>query len=112
MAAVPAVGGLEATDIQGVSALLKGEVDPAGEATVYRFEYVDQASFAASGFANAAVTPVTPVAAAAPHPARAALAGLVPDTTYRYRLTATQLVRLQRRRGHLRHHRGLRLPAG
>jgi hypothetical protein len=88
-AAPPAVSSLAATDIQGVSALLKGEVDPGGLVTTYRFEYVDQAGFAASGFAGAAVTPVAGAGSGAPHPARAALAGLAPSTTYHYRLTAT-----------------------
>jgi hypothetical protein len=88
-AAMPSVGGLGATDIQGVSALLKGEVDPGGEPTSYRFAYVDQAEFATSGFAGATVTAVAAAGAGAPHPARAALAALAPGTTYHYRLTAT-----------------------
>ena len=45
-AAVPTVGSLAATNIQGVSALLKGTVDPEGLPTTYHFEYVDQPSFA------------------------------------------------------------------
>ena len=84
-AAVPTVGSLAATDIQGVSALLKGEVNPQGEATTYRFEYSTQADF--SGAVQTAVTPVgsNPVS----HPARASVAGLAPSTTYHYRLVAT-----------------------
>lgn len=89
-AAVPAVSALGATDVQGVSALVKGEVDPQGLPTTYRFEYVDQAAFGASGFATALKTPAAPVGqGAGAHPARAALAGLAPGTAYRYRLVAS-----------------------
>jgi hypothetical protein len=89
-AAAPTVGALQATDIQGVSALIKGSVDPEGLATTYRFEYVNQAGFAASGFAGAAKTTTGPVGSGtAPFPARAAISGLAPSTTYHYRLTAT-----------------------
>jgi hypothetical protein len=84
-AAVPTVSGLDATDLQGVSALLKGTVDPQGLGTTYRFEYTDQAGFAAA--TRTATT--TAGQGSGPHPARAAIAGLSPDTTYRYRLTAT-----------------------
>ena len=89
-AAVPTVINLSATDVQGVSALLKGEVDPEGLATVYRFEYVSEAAFAGGGFTGASHTPLTPAGqGAGPHPARAAISGLAPDTAYRYRLVAT-----------------------
>ncbi|HEX5712537.1 MAG TPA: hypothetical protein VFX85_04400 [Solirubrobacterales bacterium] len=89
-AAPPTVGSLAAADLQGVSALLKGSVDPGGLATSYRFEYIDQEGFAASGFAGAIESGPAPAGAgSAPHPARAAIAGLRPSTTYRYRLTAT-----------------------
>jgi hypothetical protein len=84
-AAVPTVSSLAASNIQGISALLKGEVDPQGLTTTYRFEYSAQASFAG------AVKTATATAGqgSGPHPARAAIAGLTPDTTYHYRLVAT-----------------------
>jgi hypothetical protein len=89
-AAVPTVADPDATDIQGVSALLKGEVDPQGLATTYRFEYVDQATFTGSGFTNATKTPsVTAGSGSGPRPARASISGLTPATTYHYRLVAT-----------------------
>jgi hypothetical protein len=89
-AAPPTLGAIEATNIQGVSALLKGTVDPEGEATTYRFEYVDDAGFAANGFAAAPTTPPAPAGSGAdPHPARAAISALAPDTTYHYRLVAS-----------------------
>ncbi len=89
-AAAPTLGAVTATDIQGVSALLVGTVNPQGLATTYHFQYVDDAGFAGSGFAAAAVTP----AAAAgdggeARPARAAISGLRPDTVYHYRLLAS-----------------------
>jgi hypothetical protein len=84
-AAVPAVASLQATDIQGVSASLKGTVDPEGLATTYRFEYSTQASFA-----GALQTPLTSAGqGTGPHPARAAIAALSPNTTYHYRLVAS-----------------------
>jgi hypothetical protein len=89
-AAVPIVGSPAATDIQGVSTLLKGEVDPQGLATTYRFEYIDLAGFAAEGFAGATTTAAASAGSdSAAHPARAAIAGLAPATTYHYRLLAT-----------------------
>jgi hypothetical protein len=89
-AAVPTVGALGATDLQGVSALVKGAVDPQGLATTYRFEYVDQAAFGANGFTGATSTASASAGqASGAHPARAALAGLAPSTTYHYRLVAT-----------------------
>jgi hypothetical protein len=90
LAAAPALGPLEATDVQGVSALLEGTANPEGLPTTYRFEYVDQAGFAASGFAAAVKTPTAAAGQGSePHPARAAISGLAPATTYHYRLVAT-----------------------
>ncbi len=84
-AAVPTVGAVSATNIQGVSALLKGTVDPEGLPTTYYFEYGTQA-----GFAGAARTAVASAGSGSdPHPARAAISGLTPSTTYHYRLVAT-----------------------
>lgn len=89
-AAVPTVAGLGATDIQGVSATLTGDVGPQGLATTYRFEYVDQATFGTSGFSAAVKTPTAAAGqGGGAHPARAALAGLAASTAYRYRLVAT-----------------------
>ena len=86
----PTLGPVSAINLQGVSALLVGSVDPEGLATTYRFQYVTDASFNASGFAKASATPLTTVGSgSAPRPARAAIAGLAPATTYHYRLLAT-----------------------
>jgi hypothetical protein len=88
-AAVPILGPVSATNLQGVSALLRGTVDPQGEATSYGFEYVEETSFATSGFEGATKTPLAPAGSTVPHPARAAISGLSPETTYRYRLVAS-----------------------
>jgi hypothetical protein len=84
-AAVPTLGPATATNIQGVSALLKGTVDPEGLATTYYFEYATQASFAGAVRTPAALAG----SGGAPHPARAAVSGLAPGTTYHFRLVAT-----------------------
>lgn len=84
-AATPTLGAVSATDIQGVSALLVGTVDPEGEATTYWFEYSTSPSFAA-------VTKTTVSLAgssSSAQPARAAISGLSPNTTYHYRLIAS-----------------------
>jgi hypothetical protein len=81
----PTLGPVSATNIQGVSALLKGTVDPKGLATTYRFEYATQASFA--GAVKTATTTVG--SGGETEPARAAISGLTPNTTYHYRLVAT-----------------------
>ena len=89
-AVVPTLGPVSATNLQGVSTLLKGTVDPEGLATTYRFQYVDEASFKASGFSGAISTPSTTVGSGTEErPARAAISGLSPNTTYHYRLQAT-----------------------
>ncbi len=89
-AAAPTAANVSATDLQGVSALAKGEVDPGGLTTAYVFQYVDQTDFTQSGFANATATaPVTAGQGSGPRPARAAISGLEPSTTYHLRLVAT-----------------------
>ncbi len=91
-AAPPTATTNSATNLQGVSALLRGKVDPGALATTYRFEYVDLASFEAdqpNGFADAASTPLASLAAGSgERSVSAAITGLTPDTAYRYRLLA------------------------
>jgi hypothetical protein len=84
-AAAPTLGPASATDVQGVSAVLIGSVDPEGLATSYQFEYSTQVSFA-----GALKTPSFPAGEGTdPRPARAAISGLSPNTAYRFRLVAT-----------------------
>lgn len=84
-AAAPTVGPASATDIQGVSALLKGTVNPQGLPSTYYFEYAT-----ASNLAGAAKTPTRPAGSgSSEEEARAAIAGLSPNTTYFFRLVAS-----------------------
>jgi hypothetical protein len=84
-AAVPSVGSPAAVNIQGVSALLKGTVDPEGAATTYHFDYTS-----GSSFTGASSTSALPVGSdSASHPIAAAISGLTPNTSYRFRLVAT-----------------------
>ena len=84
-AAVPTLGPLSATDLQGVSAVLVGSVNPEGLDTMYRFEYADNAAL--SGAVSTSLQPAGQ--GTGPHPARVAIAGLSPSTTYYYRLVAS-----------------------
>jgi hypothetical protein len=86
-AAAPTLGAVSATDIQGVSALLLGTVNPGGEASSYRFEYGAQGPCDANPCATTVSTPLG--SANTDRPARASVAGLKPDTTYDYRLIAS-----------------------
>ena len=89
-AAAPSATTGTATNIQGTSALLRGEVAPGGQSTTYRFEYTTQADFAAHGFSGAAGSASEPAGSGseARH-VSAAVSGLSPSTTYRFRIVAT-----------------------
>jgi hypothetical protein len=85
MAAPPSVGPASASNLQGVSALLLGSVNPQGLATTYYFEYGT-----AAGFAGAAKTPVESVGSGPiSRSVRASVASLHPGTIYFFRLVAT-----------------------
>ena len=88
----------EATQIGAVKATIRAEVNPEGKATEVHVEYVTQAHFEAEGFNNAVKG--TPVSLAAgfdvkgvslPVGCKAIAEGgcLEPQTTYRYRVIAT-----------------------
>jgi hypothetical protein len=84
-AAPPSVGAISATNIQGTSALLEGKVNPNGLPTTYRFQYAT-----APSFADATSTASQPAGSGAgEESARAPISGLTPDTTYYFRLVAT-----------------------
>jgi hypothetical protein len=84
-AVAPALTPATATNIQGVSAVLKATVDPEGLPTTYLYEYAT-----ASNFAGSSKTASQPAGQGTdPRPARAAIAGLKPNTTYFIRLVAT-----------------------
>lgn len=68
-------------------------INPEGEATTVHFQYIDQAGFEAGGFVNPA-TEETPESESigddfALHTAPLTLEGLQPETTYHYRVVAT-----------------------
>ena len=86
-ATAPTAGTVSATNVQGVSALLVGTVDPGGEETTYRFDYGSQGPCAANPCA--ATTTVPAGADNSDHAARASVSNLTPDTTYYFRLVAT-----------------------
>lgn len=88
-AAPPSATTGAATNLQGVSALLRGEVNPGGQSTTYSFQYVTQAGFAVSGFANATSTPTEAAGSGVePRSVRAPISGLSPGTSYRFRIVA------------------------
>jgi hypothetical protein len=78
----------------GKSVLLAGSVDPEGfPLTECRFQYVSDELFSKEGFAKAAVAECNPSAGAIPAgnqstSVSAAVSGLTPGVTYRYRLLA------------------------
>lgn len=77
------------------AATFEANVNPEGNDTSYHFEYVDEASFQASGFTHASSTPSTPIGSATgdfeDHAAEASLPEktLVPGVTYHWRLVLT-----------------------
>ena len=93
---VPAPGPLvepdsgSATPGQRGTATLEASVNPEGDATTFRFEYVDQAHFQVGGYAGASSTPAAVIGSSfEDQSASAALTGLVPGATYHYRVLAT-----------------------
>jgi hypothetical protein len=84
-AAAPVLGTVSASDLQGVSATLLGSVDPEALATTYFFEYGTQASLA-----GATKTPASPAGQGTEsRQVRATISSLSPNTTYHYRLVAS-----------------------
>jgi hypothetical protein len=86
------------TGVTNTTATLRGSVNPEGLATTYHFEYISQADWQANGgsFARpspAFVLPVPDVSVGSGETAievsPQSLGGLIPGTTYRYRLVAT-----------------------
>jgi hypothetical protein len=84
-AAPPALGPPSATNIQGVSAVLKGSVNPEGLSTTYLFEYTTGGTFSGASKTAAA----SAGSGNSPEPAQATITGLTPNTVYHFRLVAT-----------------------
>ena len=88
----PNVSGESFSGVTTTEAVLEGTIDPRCLKTTYRFEYVDEASFSKLGWAGATSTPVPAGTISQDAPAtgvRQAVAGLAPETTYRFRIVAS-----------------------
>ncbi len=88
----PEVRDQSATAITEDEAVLRAELNPQGLPTTYRFEYTTQAAFEEHGYEDAISVPVPDQSASAGGaflPVSAAAPGLNADTTYRFRLRAS-----------------------
>ncbi len=89
----PAVSGQATSRISTTTATLEGTLTANGADTAYRFEYTDDADFQANAWANATSVPIPDGQLGADQPPATAvsapIAGLQPDTTYHFRLVAT-----------------------
>jgi hypothetical protein len=84
-AAAPVVVTGEATDVGPTGATLHGSVNPEGAATTYRFEYGTGTNYGLT----APVPDADAGAGTEPVPVEAPVSGLTANTTYHYRLVAT-----------------------
>jgi hypothetical protein len=91
-ASPPTISSTSAVRIADTSARLEGKVNPEGELTTYRFEYVSDAKFQATGYAEATSVPlggegigdgIEGIVVSQ------SISGLSPATTYHFRLIAT-----------------------
>jgi hypothetical protein len=97
-AGAPLVVSVEVEAVTASSAVLRGQVNPNGFSTTYRFEYLSEAAYQANlaaepssdGFKGAALAPPSGAGTAgsgsSPQPVVQELPKLSPTTTYRYRL--------------------------
>ena len=96
-AVAPVVTGEYPSEIEPETATLNASINPGGAATTYHFEYLTQAQFEADGNTFGAGVVTTPESASigadnSEHPATASLEKLHPNTTYHYRVVATNEV--------------------
>jgi hypothetical protein len=85
----PTVDSTYFTNATVTEADLRAEVNPNGSRTRYRFQYVTESRFDASGFEGAAETAAGSLpGASTDQTATAHIGGLTPDTTYRFRVVA------------------------
>jgi hypothetical protein len=90
-AAPPRIDETSLTEAGKTSARLNAKIDPRGAATTYRFDYVTLEQFEADEFTGATSTPESePIGSDnEDHAVFADVEGLQPDTTYRFRVVAT-----------------------
>src|ERR1044071_3628380 len=92
-AGAPEVSATWVSTVGTSTANLRGEVDPNGISTTYRFEYTTEANSLAKGFTGASKAPVgsEPGIGAGEDPVGVVqhIGGLAIDSSYRYRLIAT-----------------------
>jgi hypothetical protein len=80
---VPTITTTSATSVTSTSATLNGTVNPNGETTTYYFEYGTDTSYGSATSSSSAGSGTSAVSVNAP------ISGLISDTTYHYRLVAT-----------------------
>ncbi len=91
----PMISSTKVTNVGSSSATVQSTLNPNGEPTTWRFEYVDDAEFQNNGFTNAKKTPVPDFSAGATATdvsVSRSLTGLDPETEYHFRLVATNYV--------------------
>jgi DNA-binding beta-propeller fold protein YncE len=90
--APPSIDSTSVANVTSTSANLLAQVNPNNLDTHFHFEYIDAATFEASGFADSTSVPQSGgdlAAGATDQTAMARIQGLQPETTYRYRVVAT-----------------------
>lgn len=89
----PVVESSWVTGVTATSAVLHASINPNGLNSTYRFEYVTQAAWDANGFTGAAITPPSGAgslgAGTDPVAVSRQITFLLPTTTYRYRVRAS-----------------------
>jgi hypothetical protein len=88
----PQINEEHAGSVTSGGATLEADVNPAGDATTYEFQYVSQAGFQEGGWANATDIPAGGQAIGSgnsPVPVTQAIDGLAPLTSYHFRVLAT-----------------------
>lgn len=91
-ASPPLVSGTTYSNVSDTGARLEALVNPENQASSYSFQYVTESQFQESGFAGAVSVPAPPAPAgsgASYLPVAQQVEGLVPRTTYRFRLVAS-----------------------
>jgi hypothetical protein len=85
----PIVEEASVSDVTETEATLRARIDPNGLVTPYRFEYVTQQQFETSGFAEATIAKEDTLSKSSGGASvSVAIAGLTPETSYRFRVFA------------------------